>query len=180
MAVAPSTRRGRFIMSERRSRTIAAPPLGPQQFQEQIERFVFLIETILDHTAGSSGPATASDQARLVEQRFFDGERIEAVHAPARVPAFEIEAIGLYDNADHCCRRWISIKIWVALKQAANDGPVISTDLGSRPTYFCPVSINIASRARSKASWTCSACRHGGIDLEFDRSRAVPGPWEVS
>lgn len=80
--------------------SIAATPLGAQQFQEKAHGLALVIEGALDHAAGRSDPAPSAHEAGLPEQRPFDRQRIEPGHVPGRVHAFDIEAIALRNYAN--------------------------------------------------------------------------------
>lgn len=80
--------------------SIAAAPLGAQQFQEKAHGLALVIEGVLDHAAGRSDPTPSAHEAGLPEQRPFDRQRIEPGHVPTRVHAFDIEAIALRNHAN--------------------------------------------------------------------------------
>jgi len=85
-------------MSKAGPRAIAAPLLHGQQFEEQIDRLGLLFEQMLDRSTSGSDPTPATNEAGLAKQGFFDRDRIETGHVPARIPAFDIETIGLHDH----------------------------------------------------------------------------------
>jgi hypothetical protein len=55
---------------------------------------------VLDRSARRPDAPPASNEPRLAEQRFLDGQRIEPRHVPTRVAAFDIELIGLRNHAE--------------------------------------------------------------------------------
>jgi hypothetical protein len=53
----------------------------------------------LDAAIRADAPPPA-DNASVPEQCFLDGQRVEAGHVPARIPAFDIKVILLRDHAE--------------------------------------------------------------------------------
>lgn len=98
---APSRRRGRFRMPSAKLGSIAAAPLGAQQFQEKAHG---LGRSSSKEDLGLCGRSFRSrpsaHEAGLPEQRPFDRQRIEPGHVPTRVHAFDIEAIALRNHSN--------------------------------------------------------------------------------
>lgn len=83
-------------MSSITSGSIAARPPGSQHTKKQRDGFALILEGVLDNPAPR---APRPYNADLPEQRFPNGQDVEAVHVLVHVFAFDMDAILVRDHA---------------------------------------------------------------------------------
>jgi len=95
---APSLTISRSILADMRFRPVAAPPLLPQEFEEEPGGLLLPLKMMDQHLAAGTDPAPSTDQAGLAEQVRLDRHSVIPRHVLLGVDAFDIKLVRLRNH----------------------------------------------------------------------------------